>query len=90
MLWSCGSCVYLDASVLMVLNYYRPRWGLSANRQTDCDYRGENVVWAGGVHEFDKKGSRRTRGKNASACSILGLSIFCCTHDATDSRLNEP
>jgi hypothetical protein len=74
----------------MVLNYYRPRWGLSANWQTERDYLGENVVWAGGVNEFDKKAPRRTHGKNASDCSILGLSIFCCTHDATDSRLNEP
>jgi hypothetical protein len=59
----------------------------------DCGYLGENVVWVGGVNEFDNefdKGSRRTHGKNTPDCSILGLSIFCCTHDATDSRLNEP
>jgi len=40
--------------------------------------------------QFRGAAPRGTPGKNAWVCSILGLSIFCCTRDATGSDLMNP
>src|ERR1022692_2308428 len=69
-----------DASVLMVSNYYRPRWGLCARRQTQCRHVDENVVSAGSmsVMAWFRKPSANSkrRGRTFSCCCSFAYSTL--------------